>query len=72
MILLEGWISVEDRLPDTCDAVFVLDDPNPGWLYIGNYWDKKRGWTVVGDDEYEGEITVPTHWLPFTVKMPEK
>lgn len=69
-IILEGWISVEDRLPDGNRGDVLCLDAKYDDVYIA-------GFTRVDENchyfmDPHAEFMTPTHWLPFTVKMPEK
>jgi hypothetical protein len=49
----DGWITVEDCLPEGCNPVIIHSDKH--WVYVGRYWGAS-GW------EAGGEVTVVTHW----------
>ena len=60
-----GWISVEDRLPEKNQAVlgWYKDNPFAGYTYGVVSWNGK-GWVFVYAQRY---VTNVTHWMP----MPE-
>ena len=60
-----GWISVEDRLPEKNQAVlgWYKDNPFAGYTYEVVSWNGK-GWVFVYAQRY---VTNVTHWMP----MPE-
>ena len=60
-----GWISVEDRLPERNQAVlgWYKDNPFAGYTYGVVSWNGK-GWVFVYAQRY---VTNVTHWMP----MPE-
>lgn len=70
-IILEGWISVEDRPPPQGQPVFGIDDECEGVPYTFIHFHGFAG-DIFVKYESRGQKAKPTHWLPFTVKMPEK
>ena len=71
---LNGWISVEDRLPEKNQAVlgWYKDNPFAGYTYGVVSWNGK-GWVFVYAQRY---VTNVTHWMqmpepPKTEKMEE-
>ena len=63
-----GWISVEDRLPEKNQAVlgWYKDNPFAGYTYGVVSWNGK-GWVFVYAQRY---VTNVTHWMPLP-EMPE-
>jgi hypothetical protein len=69
------WISVNDRLPESDQAVLIHYSDE----YIRSrqpwYWSDLQSKTIVGryskeleswmDDNYEEDIVVPSHWMPL-------
>ena len=60
---LNGWISVEDRLPEKNHAVlgWYKDNPFAGYTYGVVSWNGK-GWVFVYAQRY---VTNVTHWMPM-------
>ena len=60
---LNGWISVEDRLPEKNQAVlgWYKDNPFAGYTYGVVSWNGK-GWVFVYAQRY---VTNVTHWMPL-------
>ena len=63
-----GWMSVEDRLPEKNQAVlgWYKDNPFAGYTYGVVSWNGK-GWVFVYAQRY---VTNVTHWMPLP-KAPE-
>ena len=60
----DTWISVDDRLPDNEDDVFVCRDDRNQWILTGTevsvlWHSKKAGWGGKGLDDV-------THWRQIT------
>ena len=60
---LNGWISVEDRLPEKNHAVlgWYKDNPFAGYTYGVVSWNE-HGWVFVYAQRY---VTNVTHWQPL-------
>ena len=58
-----GWISVQDRLPEKNHAVlgWYKDNPFAGYTYGVVSWNGK-GWVFVYAQRY---VTNVTHWMPM-------
>lgn len=65
---LNGWISVEDRLPEKNHAVlgWYKDNPFAGYTYGVVSWNGK-GWVFVYAQRY---VTNVTYWMP--IPQPQK
>jgi len=68
-IILEGWISVKDRLPEPDQRVIVLYFDSLITMCDYRFSNIEDKYLFFDDDSSELE---PDYWLPFTVKLPEK
>ena len=57
----DGWISVENRLPEEYELVLVTNGLNHYWL---DRIIPDRGWSG-SDEEWDGPGDAPTHWMPL-------
>ena len=56
-----GWISVENRLPEEYELVLVTNGLNHYWL---DRIIPDRGWSG-SDEEWDDPGDAPTHWMPL-------
>ena len=52
------WISVEEALPKNGENVFAIDSDN---AYIAWFDETDKDWHELS----EGQLIVPTHWMPI-------
>lgn len=59
--MVQQWISVEDRLPDSIADVLVFDSLD---MFVAFYSHKIKEWLVMAPDHID-KIEGVTHWMPL-------
>ena len=57
--LQNQWISVDDALPKNGENVFAIDSDN---AYVAWFDETDKDWHELS----EGQLIVPTHWMPIS------
>lgn len=61
-VTVQGWISVEDRLPEVNTDVWCYSDKWGGYFFVGWINPNTGRWRDVTGEAHIGTVT---HWMPF-------
>ena len=65
------WVSVEDRLPEDCKKILVVN--GHGYISISSLWRKDGSkWTWVDSTGHFNHVNDITHWMPLPAAPKEE
>lgn len=73
---MREWISVEDRLPEPMETVFIkekwIEEIQIGWHLKGKWVEQHENHVCNGDAWCTHEINDVEYWLPMELSEPPK